>query len=88
MFVSFESSPSAGPSALGIARGLPTLRRILLPHSYDHLTVGVFYSISCNMNLSGQSPKFSNNNFTILVHSRQVYSLRPGQLPPLYFSSS
>ena len=46
MFVSFESSPSAGPSALGIARGLPTLRRILRPHSYDLLTVDVFYSIS------------------------------------------
>src|SRR5207249_9539532 len=30
MFVSFESSPSAGPSALGIARRLPTLSRILL----------------------------------------------------------
>jgi len=25
MFVSFESSPSAGPSALGITRRLPTL---------------------------------------------------------------
>jgi len=44
MFVSFESSPSAGPPALGIARRLPTLSRILLANSYDLLTVDVLSS--------------------------------------------